>query len=172
MLFRSALAKQIKADRESTAANGKLRTITAIHIDDLARLVQLRPVKRLGRAKLRELFQTCSLPEECKAWVDAVEKIKVDKPPYGKIINAIEQLQKESRNEPVGYGELRNELKHATSPILYANLDELAELCKAMSQMAPGAIMASDKAVELDQSPENVLIAIESATKEHHVDTH
>jgi Histidine kinase-, DNA gyrase B-, and HSP90-like ATPase len=57
----SALAKQIKADRESTAASGKPRTITAIHIDDLARLVQFRPVKRLGRAKLRELFQKCSL---------------------------------------------------------------------------------------------------------------
>jgi hypothetical protein len=168
----SALAKQIKADRESTAANGKPRTITAIHIDDLARLVQLRPVKRLGRAKLRELFQKCSLPEECKAWVDEIEKAKVAKPPYEKIINAIEQLQKESRKEPVSYGELRNELKHITPPIIYNDLDELAELCKAMSQMAPGAIMASEKTVELDQSPENVLIAIESATKEDYAGNH
>ena len=166
----SALAQEIKADRQSTATSGKPRTITAIHVDDLARLVQLRPVKRVGRAKLRDLFQKCSLPEECKAWVDAIERTKVDKPPYRKIVNAIEQLQKESRNEPVGYGELRNELKHATPPILYANLDELAELCKGMSQMAPGAIMASDWTVELDQSPENVLAAIESATKAHYAD--
>jgi hypothetical protein len=46
----------------------------------------------------------------------------------------------------------------------------LADLCKAMSQMAPGAIMANDRTVELDQSPENVLATIESATKEHLAD--
>lgn len=166
----SVLAQEIRADRESSAASGKPRTITAIHVDDLARLVQLRPVKLLGRAKLRELFQKCSLPEECKAWVDAIEKSKVAKPPYGKIVNAIEQLQKESRNEPVGYGELRNELKHATPPIIYANLDDLVELCKAMSQMAPGAIMATELTVELDTSPDNVLATIEAAPKLHHAD--
>lgn len=52
-----------------------------------------------------------------------------------------------------------------TPPINYPNLDELIELCKAMSQMAPGALMATDRTVELDQSPQNVLAAIESATK-------
>lgn len=44
----SALAKEIKADRESTAAKGRPRTITAIYVDDLARVVQLRPLKHLG----------------------------------------------------------------------------------------------------------------------------
>lgn len=166
-----ALAKEIKADRDGSAASGFPKTITAIHVEDLARLVQLRPVKRLGLAKIREMLQSCSLPEQCKDWIDAAEKVKVSKPPYATIINAIHQLQTESRNEPVGYGELRNELKHATPAILYANLDELTELCKAMSQMAPGAIMASDHAVELDQSPENVLVAIESATKAYLADS-
>lgn len=167
----SALAKEIKADRNSTTAAGKPRTITAIHVEDLARLVQLRPIKRLGLAKIREMFQQCSLPEDCRSWVDAIEKTKVAKAPYSQIINAITNLQKDSRNEPVGYGELRNELKHAKPPIIYANLDELTELCKAMSQMAPGEIMAGDRSVELDQSPENVLAAIEAATKAHHTES-
>lgn len=167
-----ALAKEIRADRDNTAANGKARTITAMHVEDLARLVCLRPVKRLGLAKIREMFRGCSLPEECKAWVDVVEKSVVPTPPYKKIIDGIERLQRDSRNEPVGYGELRNELKHAAPPIIYPSLDELSELCKAMSQMAPGAIMASDLTVELDQSPENVLAAIESATKAHLGDDH
>lgn len=165
---KSVLADEIKDDRESTAAEGRPRTITAIHIEDLARLVQLRPVKRLGLAKIREMLQSCSLPEDCKLWVEGIEKTEVAKPPYRKIINAINQLQMDSRNEPVGYGELRNELKHGTPTIHYQNLEELIELCKGMSQMAPGAIMASDKTVELDQSPENVLAAIEAATKAHH----
>lgn len=163
----SALAKEIKADRDSTAANGNPRTITAIHVDDLARLVQLRPIKRLGLAKIREMLQNCSLPEQCKDWIDAAEKLKVTTPPYSKIIDSINQLQTDSRNEPVVYGELRNELKHAIPPIIYSDLDELMNLCKAMSQMAPGAIMATDRTVELDQSPANVLAAIEMATKAH-----
>lgn len=163
----SALKTEISEDRDATAAAGKPRTITAIHVEDLARLVQLRPIKHIGLVKIREMFQECSLPEHCKAWVDSIQKIKLAKPPYGKIIEAINELQKDSRKEPVSYGELRNELKHGTPPILYANLEELIELCKGMSQMAPKAIMASDVTVELDQSPENVLEAIEFATKAH-----
>ncbi len=161
----SALAKEIKSDREATKAEGAPRTVTAIHIEDLARLVHLRPLKRLGLLKLREMFATCSLPEQCKKWIDDLEQTKVIVPPYEEIINSIHRLQVESRNEPVEYSELRNELKHSTPPIHYSDLDELVELCKAMSQMAPGAFVATEKTVELDQSPENVLLSIESATK-------
>ncbi|MBS1724661.1 MAG: ATP-binding protein [Armatimonadetes bacterium] len=162
----SALAKEIKADRENTSTSGKPRTITAMFVDDLARLVQLRPVKRLGLVKMRELFYECSLPEQCKSWVDKIATAIVDVPPYAKIIDAIQKLQADSRNEPVVYAELRNELKHATPKIEYPNLEDLIDICKAMSQMAPGALMATDSTVELDQSPDNVLAAIESATKE------
>ena len=70
----SALAKDIKTDRENTAKLGKPRTITAIHVDDLARLVQLRPLKRLGLEKLRELLLNCSLPEQCKEWVTKLKR--------------------------------------------------------------------------------------------------
>jgi hypothetical protein len=41
------------------------------------------------------------------------------------------------------------------------------ELCKAMSAMASYEITATNLTVELNQSPENVLAAIESATKAH-----
>lgn len=161
----SALAKEIKADRENTAANGKPRTITAIHVDDLARLVQLRPVKRLGLARIRELFQSCSLPEECKEWVDKVEKESVAKPPYKKIINAIHALQQEYDMAAVEYGALRVALGKETPPYKISTNDELIELCKAMAAMASYEITATDRTVELNQSPENVLTAIDSATK-------
>lgn len=168
----SALSKEIMADRANSEARHEPRTITAIHVEDLARLVQLRPIKRLGLAKIRELFITCSMPEQCKEWIDKIQSMVVSKPPYGKIINAIHRLQIESRNEPVGYGELRNELRHEAPAITYPNLDDLSDLCKAMSQMAPGAMMATERSVELDQSPANVLAAIEAATKEYLADIH
>jgi hypothetical protein len=161
----TALAKDIKADRENTAAIGKPRTITAIHVDDLARLVQLRPVKRLRLEKIRELLLTCSLPEHCKAWIDKIEKEIVAKPPYGKIINAIHTLQQDFDQAAVEYGSLRVALSKETPPYKVSTNDELMELCQAMSAMASYEITATDQTVELNQSPENVLAAIESATK-------
>jgi hypothetical protein len=168
----SALAKEIKADRDSTAAIGKPRTITAIHVEDLARLVQLRPVKRLDLAKIREMFQTCSVPEQCKEWVDKMEKESVITPPYGKIINAIHALQQEYDRAAVEYGGLRVALGKETPPYKVSTNDELMELCKAMAAMASYEITATDRTVELNQSPENVLAAIESATKAHLVNNH
>ena len=50
--------------------------------------------------------------------------------------------------------------------------DELIELCKAMAAMASYEISATDRTVELNQSPANVLAAIESATKAHLAEKH
>src|SRR5262249_314081 len=89
-----ALAKQIDADRRRGSGTGKVRTITLINVDDLARLVQLRPAKRLDLARIRDLLISCRLPQECKTWIDKIENETVAKPPYRKIINAIHDLQK------------------------------------------------------------------------------
>ncbi len=162
----SALAKEIQADRESTAANRKPRTITAIHVDDLARLVQLRPIKRLGLEKIRELLRTCSLPEECKEWIDKIQLEVVARPPYEKIINAIHTLQQEYDMAAVEYGALRVALGKESPPYKVKTNDELINLCKAMALMTSNyEITATDRTVELNQSPANVLAAIEAATK-------
>jgi len=163
----SALSKEIKADRASTAANGKPRTITAIHIDDMARLVQLRPIKRLGLERMREMLQTCSMPEDCKNWIDKVAKETVAKPPYEKIINAIHALQQDYDMAAVEYGALRVSLGKEVPPYKVNTNDELIELCKAMAALASYEITATERTVELNQSPANVLAAIESATKDY-----
>ncbi len=62
------------------------------------------------------------------------------------------------------------ELSHRTPPIEYETDEALTDLCKAMAQMAPGAMFAGSEAVELDQSAENVIAAIDAATKEYPVD--
>lgn len=166
----SALAKEIEGDRKKTAAIGEPKTITLITIDDLAKLVRLRPVRQLGLRKLRELFQKCCLPEESAEWVETIRQTKVKKPPYTKIVNTIEQLQKKRRMAAVKYAALANELSHLTPPIEYETDEELREVCKAMAQMAPGAMFAGSETVELDQSAANVIAAIDAATKEYPVD--
>lgn len=162
----SALAKEIDDDRKKTAAVGDPKTITLITIDDLALLVRARPVKQLGLQKLRELFE-CRLPEESAAWVKKVRETKVKKPPYAHIVNTIEILQKKRPKVAVKYAALSNELSHRVPPIEYETDEELREVCKAMAQMAPGALYVARDGVELDQSAKNVLAAINAATKDY-----
>lgn len=161
----ASIAQQIDNDRELTKAKGEPKTITLITVDDLARLVRLAPIKGLGLSKLRSLFQSCRLPEECKTWVDKIEATKPKKQPYKKVIDTIYQLQKKYKRAAVGYDALRVALGARTPPIDYDTNEGLVDLCKAMMEMAKRYITATSSTVELDQSPENVLAAIESATK-------
>ena len=160
------LAKHIAEDRKPKADRPN-RTITAITIDDLARLVRLAPAKGLGLSKLRDLFLNCSLPDECKKWIDAIEKTKPQHPPYRKIVDAVHALQQKYQRQAVKYSALRVRLGTEAPPVDYETDEELMVLCKAMAQMAAGYMSASDETVELDQSPDNVVAAIESATRAH-----
>lgn len=166
----SALGAQIKADRKKSRATGATKTITLITVDDLAGLVRLRPVKQIGLQKLRELFEKCSLPDESAAWVESIRQTAVEKPPYRKIVETIEALQKRYRKAFVNYSALRVQLSHMTPPVEYETDEDLFELCRGMAQMAPGAMFASASTVELDQSAENVVAAIEAAMQDYPLD--
>ncbi|MCY4058878.1 MAG: hypothetical protein OXG44_12830 [Gammaproteobacteria bacterium] len=167
---RSALGEQLMDDRRKSEAIGSAKTITLIRVDDLAKLVRLRPVKQIGLQKIRELFQECSLPDESAAWVESVRQTAVEKPPYGKIVQTIEALQRKYKKATVNYAALRVELSHMTPPIEYETDDDLFELCKGMAQMSPGAMFANPSTVELDQSAENVVAAIEAAMHDYPID--
>ena len=163
----SALGQSIKDDRRKSTAAGENRTITLLTVDDLARLVRLRPVKQVGLRKIRELFRECSLPNQSFDWVESIRKSSVENPPYRKIVETIAHLQKKFNKASVRYSALRVELSHLRPPIEYQTDDELCDLCRAMTQMAPGAIFATSEKVELDQSAENVIGAIETALQEY-----
>lgn len=163
----SALGQSIKDDRRKSEAAGDNRTITLLTVDDLARLVRLRPVKQVGLRKIRELFKECSLPDQSYNWVELIHKSSVENPPYRKIIETIALLQKRFQKASVSYSALRVELSHLDPSIEYQTDDELCDLCRAMTQMAPGAIFATSEKVELDQSAENVIAAIEAALQDY-----
>jgi hypothetical protein len=159
-----ALSKEIDDDRKKSSATGEAKTITLITIDDLAKLVQLRPLKQIGLQELRGLFM-CRLPNESADWVVALEKKRVSKPPYAKILTTIEQLQKKRAMAQVKYAALANELFHLISPVNYSTDEELRDVCRAMAQMAPGVMFAAFDSVELDTSAINVIAAIDAATR-------
>lgn len=165
----SALAKEIDDDRRKTTAIGEPKTVTLITIDDLATLVRLRPIKQVGLRRLRGLFE-CRTSDESHTWVEQVQATKVTKPPYRKIVEAIEAHQKKYRKANVKYAALRVELSHVKPAIDYDTDEELVELCKAMAQLSDGTMFASCETVELDQSAGNVLAAIEAATRDYEAD--
>ena len=109
----------------------------------------------------------CGLPDESARWVERVSNAVCATPQYRRIVETIEELQKKYKREPVRYAALRVELSHLSPAINYATDEEIAELCKAMAQMAPGAIFATAEKVEVDQSAENVIGAIEATTQEY-----
>ena len=164
---KSALERELKDDRDKSKAAGTPNTITLITVDDLAKLTRLRPVKQIGLQKIRELFEHCSMPAQSAAWVEATRQTVVEKPPYGKIVETIEALQKKYKKATVNYSALRVELSHKTPPIEYQTDQDLFELCRGMAQMAPGAMFANPSTVELDQSADNVVAAIEAAMQDY-----
>jgi hypothetical protein len=165
----ASVAQQIASDRESTKAMNKPKTITLITIDDLARLVRVAPTKKLGLTQLRELFKTCSLPEQSKAWVDALEAKQPKRHPYKEIIETIYQLQQNHNGNAIEYYGLMVALGFRTPPVKL-ELQSLIDLCRGMSVMAPGYMAASASVVGIENSIDNVLAAVETATKAHLAD--
>jgi hypothetical protein len=165
----ASVAQQIARDRQQSKAAGEPKTITLITIDDLARLVRIAPTKQLGLPRLRELFETCSLPEQSRAWVDKLEASQPKRLEYREVIDTIYQLQEKHNGNAVEYYGLMVALGMRHPPVKI-DLDRLTDLCRGMSNMAPGYMTAGERSVGIEQSPANVLAAVISANKAHLAD--
>ena len=157
----SALVKEIKKDQK---ASGK--TITLIRIEDLARLVRLVPLKRLGLGQLRDLFDTCTTPEEVSVWVDRLAAQQVPKAYYRDILETIWELQKERSDEAVEYSGLAVALQKGNKKLNISKAD-LCQTCLAISRLAPEMIAARRNSVELSQRPDRVMALIGSVIQEY-----
>lgn len=161
----SAAVKEIKTHRESTrekTRDSTGRTITLMHIDDLARLVRIVPFKRIGLDKLRELFLNCITPEESKQWIDSISQEKPVDLPYREILETIWALAKERPNETVEYAAIVVELGHRT-PKVSLTKQELKDCCKGLAVMARGVVYAWDNTVELNRRPDLIIQDIHEA---------
>lgn len=149
----ASLSSQLAADKR--ANNGK--TITVIKISQLAKLVRIAPARRIGLRRLRDLFQTCSMPEECEKWMNG-ELSKPEAPNhYEALLRAISSEQSDL-SEPVEYAHVQSRLRISEKVSL--EKEEIIELCRAVEKMAPGYLYARENTVELEQRPDLVLQAI------------
>lgn len=153
-----ALIDSILDDKKNTK-----KTITLLRIDDLTRLVRIAPVHQLGPRALKAMFETCSTDIDSKAWIESAEKLKIVREPFKDILEAIWKEQVDDPSAAVKYAALRVALKSGPKKIRKTE-DELRELCRTMSAMAPSLVKALKNAVELEVPPKRVLEAIELAT--------
>jgi hypothetical protein len=157
----SALVKEIKSDHEA-----KNKTITLVRIVDMARLVRLVPLKRVGLDRLRNMLESCITPEESKAWIDVLADEKVQKVPYKDILETIWELQKERSDEAVEYSGLAVALQKGTKQLNIPKA-EVSDICIALSRMAPEMISARKGSVELSQRPDKIMAVISSVIQEY-----
>jgi len=152
----SASVREIKSHKESTG-----KTITLMHIDDLARLIRIVSSKRVGGlSRLRNLFKTCITPEESKQWVDGLASESPENWPYKEILESIWHLAEEVPYEPVEYAAVINELRHREVKLRKI---ELIECCKAMQVIASGVVFARENSVEIERRPDLILDDIRAA---------
>ena len=158
----SASVRSINSHKEKTE-----KTITLMHIDDLAKLIRTVSAKRVGGLRrLRVLFRTCTTPEQSKKWVDQISEETPDNWPYREILNAIWDLAIEQPAEAVEYAAIIAELRHFDPPVKMAK-EELIACCKAMQVMARGVVFARVNTVEIDRRPDLILEDIRAAVGEY-----
>jgi len=146
----ASLIKQVNADRET----GK--TITVVRSVDLARLVRLVAVKRIGLIQLRGLFQACKSPEDAKAWIDKLLDLQPERPPYQAILDTIWTLQNDVPAEPVEFAAVTTALRKDKD--VEMKKADLIDLCKAMARMT-AHVVVRDLTVELTQRPDRIIEA-------------
>jgi hypothetical protein len=155
----AALVDEIAEDR----AKNPGQTITLIAIDDLATLVRIAPLRHLGPSALKDLFATCSTDADTRTWIQKAAAIAPAREPFKEILETIWSEQRDDPNAVVKYAALRVALKNKPRKVRKTE-DELRELCRTMSAMAPSLIKARSDSVELEVPPKKVLEAIEQAT--------
>jgi hypothetical protein len=156
----SALSREIKKDRDRSG-----KTITVMRVGDLARLVKLRPLKRVGPLEMRDLFKKCSMPDECKKWVENLAKERTKLPKYREILEVIWERQNKRPEESIEFGVVAVVLENRG--INYKK-SKIVEICKALEGMAPECISCrKNNTVELRQKPSIVLERIKTETSRY-----
>ena len=158
----SASVEEINNNR-----NGTGKTITLMHIDDMARLVRIASAKKTGGLKrLRDLFRNCITPEQAKEWVDNLASETPESWPYREILETIWTRAQKRPDTPVEYSAVMTALEYRDPPINISKKD-LVECCRSMQVMARGVVFARENTVEIDRRPDLILEDIRASVGEY-----
>lgn len=124
-------------EMSAISVEAKNEKVTMMTAKDLIKLLLLITPKQIGLDKLRDLFETCYAPQDVHQWIETVEKMEVEKPPYYELIDIIYDLQKSDSEAPV-INIVRYQLK-AKMGRNYST-DQVKEWLVLLSNLVPGSV--------------------------------
>ncbi|MGN9791055.1 ATP-binding protein [Streptomyces sp. OZ13] len=127
--------------------------ITPITVEDLARLVELFPLRRLSPLKLLELF-SIHTPAGARAFVDGIEAQEPPAaPPVAEVIELL--VQYSERRTPVTVDTIVTAVYERRG--LDLDHDEVAAIVRGLAALAPATMYFDGQLVALNASPQGLL---------------
>ncbi|MFF9752692.1 ATP-binding protein [Streptomyces sp. NPDC014344] len=124
--------------------------ITPICVEDLARLVELFPIRGVSPLTLRELF-LCRSPKESREFVDKIEKSEPPQaPPVTEIVDLL--LRYSLRRNPITVKDLITGIYERSNYELEPSEDELSAVIRGLAALAPNSIYYDGKFVALNST--------------------
>lgn len=158
----SASVREINTHKDNTG-----KTITLMHIDDLARLIRIASAKRVGGlSRLRDLFRNCVTLEESKEWVDGLASEIPENWPYREILETIWERAERRPDTAIEYSAVMTALEFRNPPVDISK-KELIDCCRSMQVMARDVVFARNNTVEIDRRPDLILEDIRAAVGEY-----
>lgn len=124
-------------EMSAVSIEAKNEKVTMLTAKDLIKLLLLITPKQIGLDKLRELFETCYAPQDVHEWIENVEKLEVEKPPYYELIDIVYELQKTDSEAPV-LSIIRYQLKEKMKKD-YSTM-QVREWLILLSNLVPGSV--------------------------------
>ena len=139
------------------AKNEKVTMMTA---KDLIKLLLLITPRQIGLDKLRELFETCYMPQDVHEWIENIEKTEVEKPPYYELVDVVYELQKTDSEAPE-LGTIRYKLKEKMNKN-YSKM-QVREWLVLLSNLIPGCVTIDGNYVGVQASAQIIKERIHKA---------
>lgn len=124
-------------EMSAVSIEAKNEKVTMLTAKDLIKLLLLITPKQICLDKLRELFETCYAPQDVHEWIENVEKLEVEKPPYYELIDIVYELQKTDSEAPV-LSIIRYQLKEKMKKD-YSTM-QVREWLILLSNLVPGSV--------------------------------
>ena len=145
----------------------KNEQVTMMTAKDLNKLLLLITPKQIGLDKLREMFETCHTPKEVHNWINDIEMLTAETPPYYELVDVIYEFQKSDTEAPV-IKLVRHELNRITGKAY--STDEVRKWLTLLSNLIPGNVTLEGDYIGVQASATIIKDRIHKAIKEMPLD--
>jgi hypothetical protein len=143
-------------EQSAVIKEARQQVVTLIRTEDLARLVEIAAVRRLGLDRLRNLFETCITPDETRNWIDNLIQEPTEMTPIPLIVQTVYELQ-EQLPHPVDVSAVFMSLMHKNALSGIKNNSQIRDWIEAVSRLVPEYLSLHDNIISLNTKPDLLL---------------